>query len=100
MNELLKVQQGILKIMSQDVKEIHRLIKQVRKEVRNAGTAEEIKGIDASCRFLKKQMRPLEQQLVLFKFKDATPKSVASIQEIAREVKEQKQKLLEAFSFK
>lgn len=96
-SELLKIQQGTLKLIKQDIKDIHTLMKNARKEVRKTETPQVINEIDLVCKGLKKQLRPIEQQLLVLKFKEATPDSVVAIREIANGVKQQKQLLLDAY---
>lgn len=97
MNELLKMQSNVLNAMKSDIKEIHALIKRVQKEVKRLGTPKDIKAVNETLKVLKKRLRPIEKQILVFRFKEATPESIAGIRELAQEVKKQKELLLESY---
>ncbi|MEK4128549.1 hypothetical protein NYE67_02655 [Solibacillus sp. FSL W8-0474] len=97
-NENLIIQQGTIKLIKIEIKEIKILIKKMRKDVKATGFIEIERAMEIIFKEFEQNLLPIENAIKIWKFRDATPESVVYILGAYKTVKEYKQLVMDAYS--
>lgn len=98
MNQLIRHQAAILNNIKADIKEIRSFNKRVLREIRKEGTKEIISLIQSNLDTINRNLKYVEKEIFKLRFKDATLESIATLREMAQEIKSEKQNLMAAYS--